>query len=458
MKKNWLVSFFLVICLSSFSYAAFRHYNFPDPPFVTSPLRAYQIIDTVYPSSVATGESEVITVLGRDIQSGATFEVIPGAGLTLSDVQIIPTTKATFRISVEATAQTGLRNLKIYNPPPGGTFEAYGALVITQPGVNPSNIMISPGSSTAGTSLVATIEGANFDSNAQVAFARDITVTSIEVKSTTEIKIEITIASGAAAGAVRFTVRNPDSGGVGKGFFTIDAPAEGFTVTGIWPRLPNNEFPVESTISPFIITGTGISSTVEVTFDDANITYDRTKMKVDTAGKWIRIETLTIGKDTTLRDINIIVTNNPNQATAATAKTLITISAQTAFLESIANLAPRNFYLGRSYYNPEKQTVATYTFQVLREVPRLKVCVVDSKGIIKQTDVLNVKPSSTFMVRGAGTSDVLSLSVSASGTATANISLTNDLGHKFDNGVKFVWVIDMSTGQKIKAAMPIVNE
>jgi len=311
----------------------------------------------------------------------------------------------------------------------------------------------------AGETLSISIEGSNFSTTAAtVEFSGGaMIVTSMTVLNATRINATVVVSGAAYAGKVNCFVRNLDTGGMAWRGFDILEPIPGFTITGVWPNLPDNGFPQGSIISPFIIIGTGISTDAIVSFDDQRITYDATAVTIDpTGGQWIRIAHLRIGSDAAVGRSNVVVTNNPGKTTAATANTYMYVIAQSTFLTAISNVVP--VYSGnKSYFDPAVQPQMEFKGVLNdRNVTKIKAMVMNGSGIAQVTDFNHVDVQSSVSVQGLG-GTVRSLDVApASGTFTMRLPYKNDFGQNLSNGIGTLYLMP-DRGPATKIHFIVVN-
>lgn len=89
----------------------------------------------------------------------------------------------------------------------------------------PRVAVVTPSAAEAGRTLDLTLDGANYQGGASVEFSNTgITVNSVTVNSCNQLRVNVTIASGASAGASNVDVVNPDLVfGTGVGAFTVQA-------------------------------------------------------------------------------------------------------------------------------------------------------------------------------------------------------------------------------------------
>jgi hypothetical protein len=236
-------------------------------------------VESTSPSSRGQGAtSQTIAVKGKAFVSGASVS-FSGTGITVNSTTFVSATELSAKITVEATAATGGRNVNVTNPD-AGTGSLEGGFTVNS---GPNAEAISPSSGDQGGTETVTINGASFVSGASVAFSGSgITVNSTSFVSATELKASITIAAGASTGARTVTVTNPDAGTDSLAFTVNGAP----TVTSASPSsgdqggtqtvaVKGTNFESGATVS---ISGTGVkvnsTSFVSATELTASITVE----------------------------------------------------------------------------------------------------------------------------------------------------------------------------------------
>jgi hypothetical protein len=184
----------------------------------------HPVLASITPATGARGTTVNVTLAGTGL-TGTT--AINGAtGITVSNIVVVSDTQVTATFAIATTAGTGGRNISVTTP--NGTSNTVTFTVTNPP--TPTLASISPTSGVRGTSVVVTLNGTNFIPGATPNFTSGsgITVTGINVVSTTQITATFVIASNASLGAhnVRVTTLGGNSGTLP---FTVNGATLSFT-------------------------------------------------------------------------------------------------------------------------------------------------------------------------------------------------------------------------------------
>ncbi len=194
------------------------------------------VISSISPNNVSPGSITSVTLSGSQFYGGSVN--VSGSGVTPSNVQIKNFgTTITFTATAAATAAGGPRNVTVVNT--SGTSNAV-ALTVNGGTSPPTLTLVTPSNGDPGTSVSATLTGTNFTMSSTVAVSGSgVTVSNVNVLSSTSITATFNIASSAAGGArnVSVTTANGTSGTVA---FTVNAMGPTITTTS----LPNGEVAV----------------------------------------------------------------------------------------------------------------------------------------------------------------------------------------------------------------------
>jgi hypothetical protein len=277
-------------------------------------------VTSTNPSSRGQGATgQTVAIKGSGFVNGASSSF--GSGITVNSTTFKSSTELTANITIESGASTGARAVAVTNPD-GGVGSLAGAFTVT---TGPNVESTSPSSRPQGASGQAvTIKGSGFVSGVGLAVSfsgTGITVNSTTFKSSTELTANITIASGASAGARTVTVTNPDTG--------ADSLAGGFTVDA----LPNIESASPSSgnrggTELVAIKGTGFASGagLAVSFSGTGITVNSTSF-VSTTEVTANV---TIAANATTGARNVTVTNpdtgSDTQSSAFTVNSASTVT------------------------------------------------------------------------------------------------------------------------------------
>lgn len=170
-------------------------------------------LTAVSPTQIRQGESGTLTLTGTNFRSGGTVS-ISGTGVTLSSPAFVSDTSFTVSYSNAAGATTGARDVTYTQPSAGGgaTATRTSAVEVFPPG--PQFTSISPSQWVPGnTRFRAVITGQFFVSGTTVGLSgTGITVHGTTFDSSTQLTLDVSVASNASVGARDLTV-TPGSGG-----------------------------------------------------------------------------------------------------------------------------------------------------------------------------------------------------------------------------------------------------
>ena len=175
-----------------------------------------------------------LTGSNTGFRDGSTLAVA-GAGVSVSELRVVSPTRITARLTVDAAAATGFRDVTVTTTRGDGSAETatgIGTLQVTAAPASPAILSVSPSGGTAGTSEDVRISGGatHFAAGASTAsFGLGVTVNSLTVLSPTSAVAKVTVAPGA-------TIQFNDVS-VQTGAETARA-AHGFLVTPPTPPVP----------------------------------------------------------------------------------------------------------------------------------------------------------------------------------------------------------------------------
>jgi len=175
-------------------------------------------VESTSPSSGARGGTQNVTVKGTNLESGASASF--GSGVKVNSTTFKSSTEVTANITIESGAATGGRTVTITNPDTTSASLENGFTVTPGPTVESA----TPSSGDRGGTLNVTVKGTNFENGASSSFGSGVKVNSTTFENATQLKVNITIESGATTGAHAVTVTNPDA--------TTASLSSGFTVNG----------------------------------------------------------------------------------------------------------------------------------------------------------------------------------------------------------------------------------
>ena len=206
-------------------------------------------VSSVSPSQGTVGSTVPVTIDGNGFASGAT--VSAGAGITVSNVAFVSSTRLSASFAIDGAAAAGGRDVVVTNPNGGGGSLANAFTVNVAAPVVVSSV--SPSQGTAGSTVAVTIDGSGFASGASVSAGAGITVSNVAYVSPARLTASFAIDGAAAAGARAVVVTNPNGmAGSLANAFTVNVPV---TVSSVSPA----QGMAGSTV-PVTIDGSGFAS------------------------------------------------------------------------------------------------------------------------------------------------------------------------------------------------------
>jgi hypothetical protein len=175
-------------------------------------------LESINPSSRGQGTSgQTITVKGSGFVSGATV-TFSGSGVTAT-TSFKSSSELVATVAVTTSATVGPRTVTVTNPDEGADTLVNAFTVNAAPNVE----SVSPNAGDRGGTQAVAIKGSGFGAGATVTVAGGgVNVSSVNVKSATEITANLAIESTASTGSRTVTVTNTDGG--------TDQQASAFTV------------------------------------------------------------------------------------------------------------------------------------------------------------------------------------------------------------------------------------
>lgn len=216
-------------------------------------------LSSVSPASGAQGADVPVTLSGSNFVAGATVNV-GGGGVTVSNVNVSSSTQITATLTIAAGAPLGPVNVSVTTS--NGTS---GTVAFTVSPSGPSLTSITPPNGSQGASVPVTLTGSNFLSGATVNVSNPgVTVTNVNVASSTQITATFVIAANAALGAANVTVFQSGAT-TGAVTFTIVPP--GPNLFSINPATG-----AQGSTVPVTLTGSGFATGATVTISNAGVT------------------------------------------------------------------------------------------------------------------------------------------------------------------------------------------
>ena len=178
-------------------------------------------VSAVSPSQGTTGSTVPVTIDGSGFASGAS--VSAGAGIVVSNVAFVSSSRLTASFAVDGAAAAGARDVVVVNANgAGGSLANAFTVNVSAPVVVSS---VSPTQGTAGSTVSVTIDGGGFASGATVSAGAGITVTNVTLVASTRLTASFVIDGAAAAGPRAVAVVNPNGvGGSLPNAFMVDVP------------------------------------------------------------------------------------------------------------------------------------------------------------------------------------------------------------------------------------------
>lgn len=170
-------------------------------------------IASISPSSAAKGSSVNAVITGSNFCTGATSLNL-GTGITIDSVIVLNNDRLRARLSVSYEGlSTGARDVSVSNDAPGGGLATLkGAFAVTNP--TPALTSIVPADAGRGGLVSVSVFGAKFMNGVTtLSFGPGIAVSTITVKSPTEMLVSLSISSVATPGPRVITVTNSSPGG-----------------------------------------------------------------------------------------------------------------------------------------------------------------------------------------------------------------------------------------------------
>jgi YVTN family beta-propeller protein len=261
---------------------------------------------SIVPNSGVQGTTVPVTLTGTNFVIGATAVAVSGTGVTVTSVVVSNPTSLTASFIVDPNAAAGARGVTVSTTI--GTSGSQVFTVLLPP--TPTLLSISPNSGGQGVSVPVTLTGSNFAPGATtvIVSGTGITVTSVNVASTTSLTATFVIDPTAATG-----LRNVSVNTAGGTSTTVP-----FTVTSTAPTLasvaPNSG--MQGTVVPVTLTGT-------------NFVIGATAVTV--GGTGVTVNSVVVSNATTLTASFVIDPNAPAGGLGVTVSTAIGTSGSQTF-------------------------------------------------------------------------------------------------------------------------------
>jgi YVTN family beta-propeller protein len=193
------------------------------------------VLASAAPGTVTVGSSAPMNVYGAGFQAGATVALEPGnAEVALTGITIVNDTNITLTVDVTTNSVLGAHGFIAANPDGQSATNAALFSIIAQP---PALTGADPVVLVAGTTAPMSALGSNFQAGATLALSpanAGVALSNIVVAGSTNITLDVLVASNATTGAHGFVVTNPDAQtATNAALFTILPPPP--TLTGASP-------------------------------------------------------------------------------------------------------------------------------------------------------------------------------------------------------------------------------
>ncbi|MBF8294942.1 MAG: hypothetical protein HW389_1487 [Bacteroidetes bacterium] len=360
-------------------------------------------ISAVAPASGSRGQSLTVNVTGTGFFSGATTASF-GPNIEVTSIAVLSPTQLTSNITVAAGAATGSRIVQVTNPAPGGgTVGLTGGFTVTNPA--PTIVGIAPNSVVRGSTVSVTVMGTQFiDGVTSLGLGPDLTLTSLSVRSSTELQANISAGSTANAGARDVSVTNSAPGG---GTATLSV---GFTVSNPAPTIvsisPTNAG--RGSLVNVVITGTQFMNDVTTVSFGPDITV--TSPIVKSASELQMSVSIGVTAATGARAVSI--TNaSPGGGTATLAGAFNVTTSPATGIEGELGVIPDQYVLQEAYPNPfnpstrvrygipENSRVELVVHNMLGNVVAQLVSGERSKGLYELLWHAENLPSGVYLIR-----------------------------------------------------------
>ena len=167
---------------------------------VTFTITAASTLASISPATALPASTTKVTFTGTGFATNSTA-AISGSGVSISALTYVSATQLTANFVVEANAPGGARNVTITS---GQSTTAPVTFTVAP---SPTLTAITPANGAPGITANITLTGTNFATGATVAVSGSgVTVSAVNVVSSTQITAQLVVATTAAAGARNVTV------------------------------------------------------------------------------------------------------------------------------------------------------------------------------------------------------------------------------------------------------------
>ncbi len=224
------------------------------------------------PAVAPRGTALDVELIGSNTGFRATSALaVAGGGVSVSELRVLSPTRLTARLTVDAAAPTGFRDVTVTTTRGDGSTETatgIGALQVTGVPTTPALLSVTPSTGTTGTSEDVRISGAatHFAAGASTAgFGPGVTVNSLTVQSPTSAVAKVTVAPGATIQFNDVSVQTGAENARAVHGFLVSAPAPAVArLTGASPSSGARGATVDVTLAGASTTFTAGLSTASV--------------------------------------------------------------------------------------------------------------------------------------------------------------------------------------------------
>jgi phosphatidylinositol-3-phosphatase len=365
---------------------------------VTAALGA-PTLTSISPSTGSQGSSVPVTLTGTGFVAPLTVNV-GGSGITVSNVSVVSSTKATATLAIAASAGVGQHNISVTTT--AGTSGTMAFTVNTAGGL-PTLTALSPSSGALGRSVKVTLVGTNFTSASSVRLqGSGLTQTNIVVLSSTQVTATYNISSSAAIGAHNTWVVT-SAGSSNMLTFTVTGAQSAPTLTSVTPNSGTQGTAVKVTLA-----GSGFIAGATVGVTGSGITVSN----VTVASGTQITATLNIASGATLGAHNISVTTSGGTSNTAT----FTVNGASG-LPTLTSVTPSSGARGTSVNVTLTGTNFTSASQVRLQGSGLTQTNIVVVSPTKITATYNISSGAltgahnTWIVTSAGSSNILTFTV-----------------------------------------------
>jgi hypothetical protein len=169
-------------------------------------------LTSIVPSVGNRSQTLDVVFTGTKFVSGATGVDFADTAITQNSVAVNSSTQLTANITITGGAATGVHNVTVTNPAPGGGTSSGKTFTISNPA--PTLASVTPASALRGGDTTIVLRGTNFVSGVTTLnIGAGITVLTTHVDSVNQITAAIAVLPTAATGLRTVTVANPAPGG-----------------------------------------------------------------------------------------------------------------------------------------------------------------------------------------------------------------------------------------------------